>query len=151
MSLPAPAAARGDVVTSEAGAALTACLLTYNHVGVVGSTLDSVLDQTLAGFELIVSDDCSTDGTWELISARAARDGRIVAVQTPRNLGMAGNANFAASHSRRPYLALLHHDDLYRRGGHYRTLSDLHFHNGANPGSLTEAFAETSGGRGGAG
>lgn len=110
-----PASARVDTATSEAGGALTACLLTYNHVGSVGSTLDSVLEQTLPGFELIVSDDCSTDGTWELISERAARDPRIIAIRTPQNLGMPGNANFAASHSRRPYLALLHHDDLYRR------------------------------------
>jgi GT2 family glycosyltransferase len=114
VSLPA-APARGAALTSGAGAALGVCLLTYNHVAVVGSTLDSVLDQTLAGFELIVSDDCSTDGTWELLCERAARDPRIRAMRTPKNLGMAGNANFAARHSQRPYLALLHHDDLYRR------------------------------------
>ena len=103
------------MATSAAGDEVAVCLLTYNHVSIVGSTLDSVLDQTLGGFELIVSDDCSTDGTWELVSSRAASDARIVAVRTPSNLGMPGNANFAARHSRRPYLALLHHDDLYRR------------------------------------
>jgi len=112
---PAPEPARGVVATSAAGDELAVCLLTYNHVSIVGSTLDSVLDQTLVGFELIVSDDCSTDGTWELVSDRAARDPRIRAIRTPRNLGMAGNANFAARQSQRPYLALLHHDDLYRR------------------------------------
>jgi GT2 family glycosyltransferase len=110
VSAPAP----GDALTTG-GEELTACLLTYNHVGIVGSTLDSVLEQTLAGFELIVSDDCSSDGTWELVSERAARDRRIRAIRTPKNLGMPGNANFAARHSRRPLLALLHHDDLYRR------------------------------------
>jgi glycosyltransferase involved in cell wall biosynthesis len=99
---------------SDVGERVSVCLLTFNHVALVGSTLDSVLGQTLQGFELIVSDDSSSDGTWELISRRAALDPRIVAVRTPRNLGMAGNANFAASQCRRPLLALLHHDDVYR-------------------------------------
>jgi GT2 family glycosyltransferase len=99
---------------SDPGALVSVCLLTFNHVALVESTLDSVLGQTLHGFELIVSDDSSNDGTWDLIARRAASDPRIVALRTPRNLGMAGNANFAASHCRRPLLALLHHDDVYR-------------------------------------
>jgi glycosyltransferase involved in cell wall biosynthesis len=83
-------------------------------VALVESTLDSVLAQSVRGFELIVSDDRSTDGTFELLSRRAARDPRITLIQPPRNLGMAANANFAARRARRPFLALLHHDDLYR-------------------------------------
>jgi glycosyltransferase involved in cell wall biosynthesis len=101
-------------MSEAAGAAISVCLLTYNHVDIVESTLDSVLGQTVHGFELIVSDDGSTDGTWELITRRARADRRISALRTPQNLGMAGNANFAARHTTRPHLALLHHDDLYR-------------------------------------
>lgn len=101
-------------MTARGGAQISVCLLTYQHAALVESTLDSVLAQDIDGFELIVSDDGSTDGTWELISRRAAADRRITAIRTPQNLGMPGNANFAARHSSRPYLALLHHDDLYR-------------------------------------
>jgi GT2 family glycosyltransferase len=101
-------------MSALAGDAICVCLLTYNHVNVVESTLETVLAQTVPGFELIVSDDSSDDGTWELITRRARTDRRIIALRTPHNLGMAANANFAARHSRRPYLALLHHDDLYR-------------------------------------
>lgn len=90
-------------------------LLTYNHVGVIESTLKTILDQTITGYEVFVSDDCSTDGTWELLLELAEDDPRIKPIKTPRNLGMPGNANFAVSHSERPYIALLHHDDLYRR------------------------------------
>jgi glycosyltransferase involved in cell wall biosynthesis len=96
------------------GDQISVCLLTFNHVGIVESTLDSVLAQNVSGFELIVSDDGSCDGTWELVTRRAEADRRITALRTPCNLGMPGNANFAARHSARPYLALLHHDDLYR-------------------------------------
>ena len=97
------------------GQKISVCLLTYNHVGLVKTTLQSILDQTIDGYEVIVSDDCSTDGTWESILAVAQTDSRIRPFQTPRNMKMPGNANFAISHSDRPYIALLHHDDLYRR------------------------------------
>jgi glycosyltransferase involved in cell wall biosynthesis len=97
------------------GEKITVCLLTYNHVEVIESTLRSILDQTITGYEVIVSDDCSTDGTWERILKLAAEDSRIKPVRTPYNMGMPGNANFVVAQSDRPYIALLHHDDLYRK------------------------------------
>jgi glycosyltransferase involved in cell wall biosynthesis len=102
-------------VTDALGAKVSVCLLAYDHVGLIETTLRSILDQTLTGYEVLVSDDCSSDGTWERILELAREDARIRPLRTPRNLGMAANANFAAAHSERPYLALLHHDDLYRR------------------------------------
>jgi glycosyltransferase involved in cell wall biosynthesis len=90
-------------------------VLTYNHVHVIESTLNSILNQTIVGYEVIVSDDCSTDGTWELILDLAALNPRIKPMRTPCNMGMPGNANFAVAQSSRSYIALLHHDDLYRR------------------------------------
>lgn len=97
------------------GEKISVCLLTFNHVGVIESTLQSILGQTITGYEIIVSDDCSTDGTWERIIEFAAKDARIKPVRTPHNMGMPGNANFAVARSDRPYIALLHHDDLYRK------------------------------------
>lgn len=97
------------------GERISVCLLTYNHAELIESTLRSILDQTVSGYEVIVSDDCSNDGTWERIQALAAEDERIRPVRTPRNMGMAGNANYAVAQSSRPYIALLHHDDLYRK------------------------------------
>lgn len=102
-------------MTNDTGNKISVCLITYNHVELIESTLQSILDQSLEGYEVIVSDDCSTDGTWERILEVSKRDARIRPIRTPRNLGMAGNANYAVSNSTRPYIALLHHDDLYRR------------------------------------
>jgi glycosyltransferase EpsE len=101
-------------MSNNVGAKIVVCLLTYNHVEVIESTLRSILDQSVEGYEVIVSDDCSTDGTWEKIRGLAAVDARIKPVRTPHNMGMPGNANFAVAQSTRPYIALLHHDDLYR-------------------------------------
>ena len=102
-------------MSNNLGGKISVCLLTYNHVEVIESTLRSILDQTITGYEVIVSDDCSTDGTWERILELTAEDPRIKLVRTPRNMGMPGNANFAVAQSDRPYIALLHHDDLYRK------------------------------------
>ena len=101
-------------VTPSIGRKVSVCLLTYNHVDLVDSTIQTVLDQTVEDYEVILSDDCSTDGTWERILDLAAGNTKIRAVRTARNLGMPGNANFAVSQSQRPYIALLHHDDIYR-------------------------------------
>jgi GT2 family glycosyltransferase len=104
----------GPKVRLGIGSDISVCLLTYNHVNVIASSLESILNQTITGYEIIVSDDCSTDGTWELVLEIASKNKRINPIRTPTNLGMPGNANFAATQSVRPYLALLHHDDLYR-------------------------------------
>lgn len=101
-------------MNQRVGEKISVCLLTYNHVEVIESTLRSILSQTITGYEIIVSDDCSTDGTWDRILELASDDSRIKPVRTPHNLGMPGNANYAAALSQRPYIALLHHDDLYR-------------------------------------
>ncbi|HET8933216.1 MAG TPA: glycosyltransferase family A protein [Polyangiales bacterium] len=92
---------------------VSTCLLTFNHVHLVESTIQSVLEQTYSDFELIVSDDRSTDGTYEALLALAKDHPKLRIVQPPKNLGMAGNANFAVTHARGEYIALLHHDDIY--------------------------------------
>ncbi|MDB4987516.1 MAG: hypothetical protein JWN04_2694 [Myxococcaceae bacterium] len=91
---------------------VSVCLLVFNHARVLRDAVESVLAQELRSFELILSDDCSTDESWEVIQALAREDPRIRAIQTPRNVGMAANANFAVRHASAPYVALLHHDDI---------------------------------------
>lgn len=91
---------------------VSVCLLTYNHAHFIVAVLESIRAQTHRNFDLIVSDDCSTDGTWELIQSVAQKDARVKLIRTPRNLGMAGNANFAAGFAVGEYIALLHHDDI---------------------------------------
>lgn len=93
---------------------ISVCLLTYNHANVIESTLRTILSQSIDNFELVVSDDCSTDGTWERLKSLTATDPRVRIIRTPENVGMAANANFAAQAASGAYIALLHHDDLYR-------------------------------------
>lgn len=97
------------------GNKISCCLLTFNHVHIIESTINSILHQSAKNFEFIISDDCSTDGTWEKILAIKKKFNHIKAIQTPKNLKMAGNCNYAVSYTSRPYIAILHHDDLFKK------------------------------------
>lgn len=58
----------------------------YNAEDTVATAIDSVLRQTWHDLELIVVDDCSTDGTWDIIRALAAK-APITALRQDRNAG----------------------------------------------------------------
>lgn len=89
------------------------CLLTYNHEHVIDLVVNSILNQNHSNYDIYISDDCSTDGTWERLTAfKRSGNVEIVVLKTPKNLGMAANANFAITRIDSPYIALLHHDDI---------------------------------------
>lgn len=69
---------------------------TYNQKEFVCETLDSVLAQTYENFEIIVTDDGSTDGTAELIKQYAVRfPNKIKPIFSEKNTGIAANLNRA--------------------------------------------------------
>jgi glycosyltransferase involved in cell wall biosynthesis len=63
----------------------------YNGERYLGASLDSLLAQTFADFELIVCDNASTDLTEEIGREYAARDPRVRYVRNAANLGLPGN------------------------------------------------------------
>ena len=56
-------------------------------------SITSMLDQTFTDFEFILCDDGSTDNTWDLLSAYAEKDSRIVLLRNEKNLGLAASLN----------------------------------------------------------
>lgn len=92
---------------------ISCVLITYNHSHTIEDTVRSVLKQKLKNFEFIISDDCSNDGTWEKLLNIKKKYKNIILTKTKKNSGMPGNTNYAFSFCTRPYVALLHHDDLY--------------------------------------
>lgn len=85
-------------------------LVVYNGRKDVAAAIDSVLAQTYSPLELVVVDDGSTDGTWELLQSYGDR---IVAVRQP-NGGLPVARNTALRHCRGEFIALMDHDDLCR-------------------------------------
>lgn len=90
---------------------VSVCLLSYNLDHFISRVIESVINQTFKDFEFIISDDCSTDRTWDIIKGYAERFDFIRAVRQDRNLGMVKNANFCFSLAQGDYIALLSHDD----------------------------------------
>lgn len=65
----------------------------YNAERYLAGCLDALLAQDYTDFEIVISDNASTDGTWEICQRYAAADPRIRLYRNKHNLG--GHANFA--------------------------------------------------------
>jgi glycosyltransferase involved in cell wall biosynthesis len=66
----------------------------YNAERTIRAAVDGMLRQSFPDFELIISDNASTDGTWSIVEQYARRDNRIRALRQERNIG--ANANYSA-------------------------------------------------------
>jgi glycosyltransferase involved in cell wall biosynthesis len=66
----------------------------YNGERFLRRTVESLLDQTFSGFQLVISDNASTDGTEEIARDLVRRDSRVRYWRHDRNLGLAANYNF---------------------------------------------------------
>lgn len=78
----------------------------------VAEAIDSILGQTLADFELVISDNASTDRTPEICQTYAAGDRRIRFYRQERNIGAAGNFNLVFHRSSGKYFKWAAHDDV---------------------------------------
>jgi glycosyltransferase involved in cell wall biosynthesis len=89
---------------------VSVCIPAFNAGRFIGATISSVLAQTLPDFELIISDDASTDDT----IARIAdfNDPRIRLVRNTANAGIGPNWNRVVREARAPFVKLLCQDDL---------------------------------------
>lgn len=84
----------------------------YNAERFLRSALDSVLSQTFADFELIISDNASTDGTPVILEEYALKDGRIKLFRNERNLGAAENFNSVFRLASAEYFKWIAYDDM---------------------------------------
>lgn len=85
----------------------------YNGEEYLAAALDTLLGQTYTDFELIISDNASTDGTEEICRTYAVADDRIQYVRQPQNIGWAGNHNAVAYLGRGQLFKWAAHDDVY--------------------------------------
>lgn len=106
---------------------VSVAMLAYNQASFIAQAIESALMQTADfDFEIVVGEDCSTDGTRELASelARRAPD-RIRLLSHPRNLGMQANLVQTLAACRGRYIALLEGDDYWTDRTKLRQQADL--------------------------
>jgi teichuronic acid biosynthesis glycosyltransferase TuaG len=91
----------------------------YNRCRLVAETLLSVLSQSYQAFEVVVSDDGSTDGSVDVVEEVFSRYSKkaCVLLKAERNCGLAGNVNrlleYAATRPDVKYVAYVDSDDLW--------------------------------------
>ncbi|MFZ3573396.1 glycosyltransferase family 2 protein [Streptomyces sp. BH097] len=87
----------------------------YNGEEYLAESLDALLGQTYEDFELVITDNASTDGTEAICRDYAGRDERIRYIRLPRNIGAAPNHNYVFTQCRGELFKWASHDDLYAR------------------------------------
>lgn len=92
---------------------VSACLLTYNRAGWIKQTLETIRAQTLCDFELVISDNASSDETERICRDFERVDERIRYYRNRINLGMTGNYQAALERTTGAYIAFLHDNDLF--------------------------------------
>lgn len=86
---------------------------TYNSDKYVSETIKSTINQTLTDWELIITDDCSTDDTWHIINRYAEKDSRIKVFQLPVNSGPGVARNYSIKKAIGRYIAFCDSDDVW--------------------------------------
>jgi glycosyltransferase involved in cell wall biosynthesis len=89
------------------------CIPTYNSERYISLTLESILSQTYKNLEIIVSDNCSTDNTIEIVKKFVLKDYRIKLSINKTNLGFSANSNALINLASSEFIAIFHSDDIY--------------------------------------
>ncbi len=103
----------GSRAEAAAHPRVSVCIPAYNHEKYIKACIESVLDQTFTDFEILVTDDCSSDGTVDVV--KSFSDPRIRLFQLPRNQGPSVAANNNFREARGEYICPLASDDLFFR------------------------------------
>lgn len=85
----------------------------YNGEKFLKEAIDSILNQTFEDFELIISDNASTDNTEAICREYAAKDSRIRYYRNQQNLGAAKNYNNVFELSKSKFFKWANHDDIH--------------------------------------
>ena len=85
----------------------------YNAEKTIGHSINSVLDQTYPNFELLVVNDCSTDGTEKLVESFAAKDSRVRLISNEKNSGVSYTRKHGLEEAKGEWIAILDSDDAW--------------------------------------
>ena len=100
----------------------------YNGESLLPEAIDALLGQSYKDFELIISDNASTDHTEEICRGYEEQDSRVRYIRQPRNIGMIPNHNFLVGVARGEFFKWASYDDLYHRDFLLRCVEALDQH-----------------------
>lgn len=94
---------------------ISVAMCTYNGEKYIKEQLDSILQQTYKNIEVIITDDCSTDNTIDIIQKYQKNDDRVKLYINKTNLGFLKNFEYAISLCAGDYIALADQDDIWKK------------------------------------
>lgn len=95
---------------------VSVCIPVYNTKKYIVETIHSVVVQGYPNLEIIVQDNASTDGTWQIVQKLATKYPEMSIEKNDHNVGMAPNWNLAINRAKGDYVMLLSADDLLEPG-----------------------------------
>lgn len=120
-----PTATAPHVTGSDARPLLSVLIPSYNTSPYIEACVRSVLEQTYENLEVVIADDVSTDGTYELLTQLAAEDARIKLHRNPTNLGNIENFKQLLGLANGKYVNFVCCDDLLMRESFARKVALL--------------------------
>lgn len=84
----------------------------YNGAATLDQAIQSIVDQSLTDWELIICNDCSTDSTRACIQRWAKQDSRIKYLENQKNLRLAASLNRCLKEASGQYIARMDDDDI---------------------------------------
>lgn len=96
----------------ETTPAVSVIMSVYNGAAYLKEAIESVLNQSFTDWELIVINDCSTDGTDAILEVYAKRDSRIKVHRNETNLRLPSSLNRAAALAKGRLVARMDADDI---------------------------------------
>lgn len=88
------------------------CIPVFNGEKYIREAVDSACEQEYSDFEIIIVDNCSTDGTAAIVEDIASQCEKVRFFKNKSNIGLAGNLNECLAHARGKYIKYLCVDDL---------------------------------------
>lgn len=128
---------------SERRPLVSICISAYDAERFFADALRSVLAQTYRELEIIVLDNGSTDGTFEV--ARSFADARLRVLRVPENLGAYQAMNRIAAMATGEYVAIYHADDVYEPTIVEREVAHLEAHREVGAVFTTDHFMDEDG------
>ena len=94
---------------------VSACIITYNHEKFISQCLDAAISQNHSYlYEIVIGDDCSTDGTLEICKAYQKKHPDLIRIiERDKNLGITGNWSNSFDQCQGDYIAVCEGDDYW--------------------------------------
>ena len=89
-------------------------LATYNGEKYLKEQIESILTQTYRDFRLLISDDCSSDRTWNILNYYAGIDNRVLIHRNEHNVGIVSNYEFLLRQVKSEFFMYADQDDVWK-------------------------------------